>query len=233
MTSNNSSEQFTQNVSELWLRVKTLTQQDEKNARAVLIVKVCLLVFITGYLSWIYTCIKPIDAKMIVTTVKEQIHASLPDAKIKVRQQLTSIAPSVVDEVGDETLRQLPTLARNAENLISIAMIDYTRGFEEEMSLWFKEAIREQQETIKITFPDMSSQEQLNALRDYVIDDTREALKTMNLEIGNNMKRHPFTKQLQYLAQNENLTAKEQLQREVIGLWYILVQRGLQDYGLQ
>lgn len=233
MTSNNSSEQFTQNVSELWLRVKTLTRQDEKNARAVLIVKVCLLVFITGYLSWIYTCIKPIDAKMIVTTVKEQIHASLPDAKIKVRQQLTSIAPSVVDEVGDETLRQLPTLARNAENLISIAMIDYTRGFEEEMSLWFKEAIREQQETIKITFPDMSSQEQLNALRDYVIDDTREALKTMNLEIGNNMKRHPFTKQLQYLAQNENLTAKEQLQREVIGLWYILVQRGLQDYGLQ
>jgi hypothetical protein len=75
----------------------------------------------------------------------------------------------------------------------------------------------------------MSSYDKITTMRRFVLDDTQAALDGMSYEIGGAVKSHPFTTQLQRLAQGKDLTPKEKLQREVLALWYVLVQKKIDD----
>jgi hypothetical protein len=204
-------------------------KREEKEARMGLIVKAVILAFIMLYLGYAYTSFRTVDAQTLVWTAQERVKEALPEAKQQMKERLTAMAPEVVDQVFETIIKETPAVADGVEQTVKTAMTGYMDEAEEEMLVWFGEFIREKRMLLDEMFPNMPAYQKITKLRQFVVEDVEAALEGVGDTIGRGIADHEFTRQLSRLAAGENLTEKEELQRDILAIWYILVQRKLQE----
>ena len=217
-------------LSELKLQAEAMGEHDEKSLRRSFILKMVVLVFITAYMGWAYVSLRPVDAKLVVFIAEEKIYEFLPSAKAQMKERLTRMAPRVVDDVGNEALKNLPRLGKAAQETARTILNDLSTDLQKDMIGWLSEFISENKAVIDDQFPGISSYEKITLLRQMIIEDTQDSITGVSDEIGLSLSAHPLTKQLRRLVQAKDLTDKEKLQQEVLGLWYLLVQQKLKEF---
>jgi hypothetical protein len=206
----------------------TMADYDEKHLKWTFYIKVGLALFIAVYLGVLYVNLKPVNAQFLVFMAQERMTEALPEAKKSMADRLTRMAPGVINQVADEIMKNIPTLGQRVEKGTQAAVIRLGDQVEADLAGWMSEFIKEKKKVVDEMFPNMTSYEKITALRQYVIEDSREALKGVGTEVGENLKDHELTMGLRRLAYASDLTAKEKLQREVIALMYVLVQRDVE-----
>lgn len=219
-------------VSRLEQKLKTITAQEEKHLRLAIYVKVILLAFIAIYLGWAYSNIRILDADLLVVSAKEKIIETLPDAKAKMKERLILMAPNIINQVGDGILENIPKLEQNIEDAAKKTLISYADPLEKEVTAWMSELLKETKSVTDEMFPGMSSFHKITLMRKYVLEDLSDSLKAVSYEIGDSIREQGFIDRLRRLVKGRNLTEKEKLQRDILALWYVLVERKIDRLDL-
>ncbi|MBF0530197.1 MAG: hypothetical protein HQK55_13185 [Deltaproteobacteria bacterium] len=219
-------------VPRVTLRLLNITAQEEKHLRLAIYIKVILFFFILIYMGWAYSNIRILDADLLVIGAKEKVIDILPDAKAKMKERLTQMAPEVTNQVGDGILQNVPKLEQNIEELAKKTLVSYVDPLEKEMAAWMMDFLKETKAVSEEMFPGMPSYQKIKLMRSYILEDLVESLTVVSYEIGDAVKEQGFIEKLKHLVRGKNLTEKEKLQRDIIALWYVLVERKLADMDL-
>ncbi|MEW6262766.1 MAG: hypothetical protein AB1641_06780 [Thermodesulfobacteriota bacterium] len=217
------------NTDQLRGQILKLIGQEEKHLRLTIYVKVILLAFVIIYLGWAYSNVSILDADLLVLSAKEKIVDILPQAKDKMKERLAQMAPGIINQVGDGILESIPKLSQSLEDQIKKTLLSYADPVEKDISGWLSEFVTETRAITEEMFPGRSSYEQITLMRTYILEDLSEALKGVSYEIGDSVRDVGFTEQLRHLVRGKNLSAQEKLHRDIIALWYVIVERKISD----
>ncbi len=210
-----------------------MAARDEKHLRWALGIKVVLLAFVIIYLGWAYSNFRLLDADLFVVSAQQKFYEALPEAKAHMVDHLKRIAPSVIDQTGDEILKNIPRLEKQIETAAQKILLGLSGPLEKDFAAWLSDFIHETRGVLDDMFPGMSSYEKITRLRQYVLDDFQNVLEEIGYEIGDSLAGHSFTHQMKRLAFGKNLTEKEKLQRDILAIWYVLVRNKLSEMDLR
>ena len=234
MTENNqNTHQVEASVSQVQNQVREMLAGEEKNLRWALIIKLIVLAAVALYLPWAYSAFRPVNSDFIVFVAQEKIQEALPQAKTQMAGRLTRMAPAVVDQVSSQVVKNLPQVEQGIEAAAKSALLNLSESHEKELVGWISEFMLAKKQMIDEMFPNMSSYQKISTMRQYVLDDCRKAIEGVSEEVGDKIEGHSFTQQLRRLALGRNLTEKEKMQREILALWYVLVQKKIGDLEIK
>lgn len=212
---------------------REMTGRDEKHLRWALGTKVVLLAFVAIYMGWAYSNFRLVDADLFVITAQQKFYEALPEAKARMAEQLKRLAPTVVNQAGEEVIKTIPRLEKEIETAAQRALLEWTDPLQKDFTAWLSSFIHETRAVLDDMFPGISSFDKITRLRQYVLEDFHEVLKGIGDEIGDSLGGHSFSQQLRRLALGKNLTEKEKLQRDILALWSVLIRNKLAEIDLK
>lgn len=234
MTDNAKDVQALQNA---WKNVKEQVHEvishDEKHLRWALGIKLILLVFIAIYMGWAYANFRILDADLVVVSGQQKFYEALPELKSEMVNRLSKMAPSVIDQAGDEMLKAIPKLERQLEITAKRTLLGYANLYEKDLIKWLNQYIQETSTSIDEMFPGLPSYEKLTRFRDYILEDLKVGLEVVGYQIGDSLREHSLVPQLKHFMMGEDLTEKEKLQRDLLGIWYLIIQNQLGNIDLR
>ena len=118
-----------------------------------------VIVFVLGYLTWIYTNLRTIDANLVVFSAVERVNEAIPGVQEKMVAQLRAMAPGVIDQAGKEIVNRLPEVRKNIQENVTVLLQDYSDTIETDVKAWTAEFVIESKKTIDELEPDGSSYE--------------------------------------------------------------------------
>ena len=216
-------------VNQMGSLVREMASRDEKHLRWTLGIKVVLLAFVAIYLGWAYSNLRLVDADLFVVTAQQKFYESLPEAKILMANQLKQMAPSIVDQAGEQVIKNIPRLEKQLETSSQKILLELSGPLEKDFTAWLSSFIHDTRGVLDDMFPGMSSFDKITRLRQYVIEDFRDVLKGIGDEIGESLEGHSFRHQLKRLIAGKNLTEKETLQRDILVIWSMLIRGTLSE----
>ena len=193
-----------------------MANQDEKHLRWALGIKVVLLAFILIYMGWSYANLRTVDADFFVSAGQQKFHESLPELKVSMIDWLTKVAPSVVNQAGDDVLRNVPKFEKQLETIGKSTILRIRGSLEKEITAWLSTLIHDTKAEMEEMFPGMSSYEKLSRYRNYVLDDFKDGIEVI------------ISQMHRFLAE-EKLIKKEKLQRDIIAIWYLVLQNQIAE----
>ena len=218
-------------------RVRKLAQEmaatDEKHLRWALGIKIILIAFVAIYLGWAYTSFEPIDAEFIVSTAHMKFMDEIPTAKKQVVRQLVGRAPALVNRFADEILKSIPNVGKEAQDLARTSITTFLDPLEKDVSSWMAQFIYDAKKRMDAMFPGVSTYEQITRMRRFMLEDFEAGIKEMGTDIGESVREHEFIYHLKRYASGKNLTPREQLQREIMAIWYVLMKKKIKEEGLE
>ena len=229
MSKQNNQSELINNLTGLRQEVGKIVDKDKKSLRLWFVVRCCLLVFFILYIGFAYSQFRQIDAESLVDVASVKLVDSLPELQKQAGQHLETIAPELVDGVSDELLRGLPELTHKVSGGIKDIIGQYNDDIELKVSTWLQDYVRQQKEQIVDMSPGLSSYDTMVALRDHAIEEATGTILMFSSEISINIKGHPLLGQLQHLLEGQNLTRREELERDILALWYLLAQRSIDE----
>ena len=213
--------------------VQEMVRHEKKQLHWSVGLKVVLLVFICIYMGWAYANVAKVDADLLMYMAREKINESIPAAKTEMVNRLSEVAPSVIDQLSEGLLDNVPTMEKNLETAAKAALIDLVTPLEEDFIRWLSGYISTVKTTLDEMIPYGSSYEKITMMRKYALDDLRAFIEGISYEIGDSVRKSSFMPELRRLADGKDLTEKEQLQRDIIALWYVLVKKKLAKLDLK
>jgi hypothetical protein len=206
---------------------------DEKHLKWAIWIKVGIAAFIALYLGWAYANVRDIDADLVVYSASEQLVDALPRVEAQMTAYAKDMAPEVVDQGAEQVLAHLPVVRENLELGARQALNSLADQAEAELIAAGTQFIVETRISIDQMVPEAeTSYEKITMLRDFILEDLDQSLGAMSDEIGASVLEHSLVPELRRLLEGENLTEKEQLQRDVIALAYLLFDMKInQDAG--
>ncbi|MBW2149790.1 MAG: hypothetical protein JRI22_22590 [Deltaproteobacteria bacterium] len=212
---------------------REMAAHDERHLRWALGVKVILLAFVVIYMGWAYSNFRLLDADLFVITAQQKFYESLPEAKARMADHLKRIAPSVVDQTGDEIVKNIPLLEKQIETAAQKILLELSGPLEKDFSAWLSGVVHESKAVLDDMFPGMTSYEKITRLRQYVLEDFQMVLESIGYEIGDALGGHSVRQQVKRLVVGKNLTEKEKLQRDILAIWYVLIRNKLSEMDLR
>ena len=105
---------------------------------------------------------------------------------------------------------------------------------EKDFSAWISTLTYETKKVIDEMFPGVpSSYEKITRLRKFVLGDLQDEIEHMSYLIGDSIKGHSLIVRMRHLVAGKDLTEKEKLQRDVMAMWYLVIEDYLSDVGLR
>lgn len=194
--------------------------QAEKRLRWALGIKVVLLAFIFIYMGWIYASLRTVDADFLVIAGQQRFHESLPSVKAAMVDWLTKMAPSFVNQAGNEVLRGVPKMEAQFETLGKNTILKVSGTLEKNLTAWLSSLIHDTKGEMGKLFPGMSSYEQLTRYRSHILHDFQDGIEVIIFQM------HRF-------MAKEGLINKEKLQRDIIAIWYLVLQNQIAEHADQ
>ena len=220
-------------LDDLISQVRVMTDYDEKHMRRTVLIKIVVILFILGYLTWIYTNLRTIDANLVVFSAVERVNEAIPTIKEKMVAQLQSMAPGVIDQTGKEIIANLPDFRKNVQENVKILLTNYSDSVEKDVKAWSAQFVTESKAVINELEPEGTSFEKITKVRSYIFDELKGSMQNLSTEIGSQIGGHSLIPNLKHLLYAKNLSEKEKLQRDVIALAYLLVEMNLDDLRIE
>ena len=220
-------------LTEVKTQALEMATRDEKHLRWALGTKLVLLAFVAIYLGWAYVSFRVLDADLLVFVGQQKFYEALPTLKSQGAKHLASMAPSLMNQAGEAILDGIPKVEKTLETNIKKILLERCGAWEKDFSAWLSAFTYETKNVIDEMFPDgSSSYEKITRLRKFVLEDFRDGIEVMSYEIGNSIKGHSLIGQMRRFVAGENLTEKEKLQRDVMAMWYLVIEKYLSSLGL-
>ena len=216
-------------------QVQEMAKHDEKHLRWALIIKILLLVFIAGYMLWAYGKFRIVDADLLVVAGQQKFYEALPDLKSQMIKRLNALAPSVINQTSDALIKGVPNIEKQIEATAKSTLLKYSDVLQKDFTAWLSTYIHETKSVIDEMFPgeDISSFEKLTRFRKYLIEDLKGGVEVVSYQIGDSLREHTLAPQMKKLLEGEGLTEKEKLQRDILAIWYLLIERYVSDIDLK
>lgn len=177
-----------------------------------------LLVATAIYLGVAYSQFSTIDPSLAASYARAQIEERLPDVSAQMRKELKAAAPGMIS-MGEAHLRQVPTLATQEIRDQALAALDkHLPEIEEQITKVVRDEIRKSLNAHKNeTNPDKRFALILGDLEKITAQHIEQA-QLRYLDQGNEVMGY-----LETLAENRNLDTRQQLQREMLRNFFVLV----------
>jgi len=177
-----------------------------------------LLVFTAIYLGVAYSQFSTIDPELAATYARAQIEQRLPEVSRDLRQQLKDAAPGII-ATGEARLRQVPAIATREVRDQAIAALDqHLPAIEEQVINLLREEVRKALNAHK---------KETNADKRFqLIMADLEKVTAQHIDLAHTRyldQSREIMDYLEFLAENHNLDNRQQLQREMLRSFFLLV----------
>ena len=216
-------------------QVQEMAAQDEKHLRWALGIKIVLLVFVAIYMGWAYVNFRTVDAELLVISGQQKFYEALPDLKSQMINRLNALAPSLINQTSDALIKGVPKFERQLETTAKRTLLKYSDVLQKDFAAWLSTYIHESKSVVDEMFPDtdISSFEKLTRFRKYIIDDFRDGVEVVSYQIGDSLREQTLVPQMKKLLEGKGLTEKEKLQRDILAISYLLIERSVSDLDLK
>jgi len=198
-----------------------------RRAKVWIGVQCLLIVFVFSYMSWISSSLSSMDAQSLTRMVAVEVEEEIPHLRAALRDHALELAPQLTDQAQDLFL-QIPTRLRESiENQLLAESDRIIAQFEEEFNAALGALIDERIETVQAAHPDLPPEQQLDNVvagvsglfRDTVI----EAVDELYIEYAGTVQK--LNAHLLHLQRSDELTETEQIDKELLETWMILVHK--------
>ncbi len=229
MSKQNNQSELIGNLTGLRQEIKEIADKDKKSLKLWFFIRCGLLAFFILYLGFAYGQFRQVDAESLVDAASVLLVESLPDLQKQANQHLEKIAPDLVNGVSNELLHGLPGLADKVSSVVTEIIGQYNDEFEQNVSKWLADYVRQQREQLADMSPGLSSYDTIVALRNHAMEESTSTITMLASESSTNIDDHPLLGELQHLLTGQNLSKREKMERDIIALWYLLAQRSIDE----
>ena len=185
------------------------------------VVRIVLLVVIFIYMSLFYGWFSDFDADTAVALAKHKLQEELPGITEQLTEKLKETAPDVIDMLEQKSLEAIPELGAELEKLIVKRMREEVRPrVEMELTDILRKNIVTQFQDLKEAEPDMYTDENIDRITESVAaafkDNALNAVEVTLARVRYWEKMQEINNWLKRLQKGENLTEREEYQRELI-----------------
>ncbi len=195
-----------------------------KRSTINMVIMAVVLVATAIYLAVAYSRFSTIDPELAAGFARGKIEESLPEVSQQLRKELKANAPGVI-AMGEARLRQLPAIATQEIRTQTEAALDkHLPEIEEQVSAQLKNEIRKGlSANKKETNPEKRFQlilAEIEKVTAQHIDQSHQKYLDQSREVMD---------YLELLAENKNLTPRQQLQREMLRSFFELMHQKSQQ----
>ena len=185
------------------------------------VVRIVMLVVILIYMSLLYGWFVDFDADTAVALAKHKLQAELPGITEQLTEKLKETAPDVMDMLEQKSLEAIPELGAEMEKLIVKRMREEVKPrVEMELTDILRETVVAKFEELKEMDPDIFTDEKIDLITDSVaVAFKKNALNAVEVTLARVKyweKMQEINEWLKHLSKGENLTEREEYQRELI-----------------
>jgi hypothetical protein len=202
-----------------------LAQRAEK---AKIVILAILIILTSSYMTWIHVSLARLPPKELVGQAGAWVEGKLPDFSGHLKRRAIEEAPGLMNR-GRKLLLQAPSLLRQLfEENLHEGTTQLIRLMEDELNRTLATALEEQSAQIARQVPTQSSQgEKLELLFQKSIRTFGQGIRQYLAGHGHDFAQaiQGLTTRLDYLRTHAGLNEKEKLQKEIIELWVVLVQK--------
>ena len=203
-------------------RRKTATR-----AKSWIAVRAGVVLLVAAYMTWLGGALGRISAEELTRFAATSLESKLPELRADLRDYAISVAPEVTDRARD-LLLEVPGRLRTVVERELWAQTDrLIARLEVDMDLAIATVIDEQLELVRAQDPNASPEAQLDTIILGVSDAFREALIDGIDELYEHSTREiqGLNAYLDHLSSNPNLTESEQIDRQLLQVWMVLVHK--------
>ena len=186
-----------------------------------------LIVFVIGYMTWVSSAVSKLDAPALTQVAVAHFEERLPELRAEIRDYAIARAPEVTDRAGD-LLVQLPAHLREAlEGQLLAKTDELIARLENDVDAALTVVIDDQMELVRTELPDGTPEQQLDAIILGVSNVFRDtmiaAVDEMYIDYSREIQR--LNAYLEHLQRSDDLTESEELDKELIETWMVLVHK--------
>ena len=203
-------------------RRKTATR-----AKSWIAVRAGVVLLVAAYMTWLGGALGRISAEELTRFAATSLESKLPELRADLRDYAISVAPEVTDRARDFLLEVPGRLRTVVERELWAQTDRLIARLEVDMDLAIATVIDEQLELVRAQDPNVSPEAQLDTIVLGVSDAFREALIDGIDELYEHSTREvqSLNAYLEHLLKNPDLTQSEQIDRQLLQVWMVLVHK--------
>ena len=198
-----------------------------KRAKLGIGIRVVSIVFVLGYMSWLVSAVTKLDAPALTQLAGAHLESRIPELRETLTTLAIDAAPAVTDHARDLLLELPGSLRGHVEELLVAQTDRLIERFESDVDAAIGVVVEDQLELVRSGMPGAGPEEQLDAIILGVSDEFHDTmiatLDQLHEEYANEVQR--LGARLQHLQSGDPLTADEQIDKQLIEAWMVLVHR--------
>ncbi|MFC1705929.1 hypothetical protein ACFL59_03790 [Planctomycetota bacterium] len=208
-------------------QLDTTIKQERGRLRAFRIVGALLLIFIAGYLSFLYAQLAKVDADVLAAAAQSKIMVLLPEIGPKLSDELKARAPDVVADLQKRLLEAPVKLKEALKEAMLETVREEAQTIEDNLYQGLSGAITSARSALDQQPEGTTDEEKFKSLLDNVIvaykENANNAIEGMYKDYST-MARE-VEDYLVTLNRGTGLDERQQVQRELVQTWLAIVAR--------
>jgi len=211
-------------LSELRADLALEDQAAENRAKLGIGVRIVLILFVAGYMSWISSSISGMDAAVLTQAAAASLETRLPELRVEMRDHALALAPELTDRARDLLLEMPAQLRAYLEAELLEQTDELLVRLETEVDLAIATVIDDQIALVQAQMPYGSPEEQLDAIVLGVSDAFRETMNEALDELYHDYsaKVREVNADLDRLLRADDLSESEKIDKQLIEVWMVL-----------
>jgi hypothetical protein len=198
-----------------------------KKAKTTLILVIVLNLFIIGYMSWIRSSLRQLDAAELTGIAGRAAEAKMAELEVQLGDYLVDAAPGLTDRAREVLLQAPLAIRERMESVLEMRIEEELVALEESLDARFEAVFNERVADLRREYPQGPDQARLDAfMRDLILEcrGRTETLLDVTYE-GFAGELRKLDDKFHRLKNAGDLTEKELIEKEIIETWVILVEK--------
>ncbi len=207
-----------QNLQELANRIEADAASLHARLKRRNVILVALIVFVFGYMSWIYNKVGDLNAEALTDIAAAELRTNLPEMRQDFSQRLIDATPDVI-AMGEKRVREaIPELGTRIEELALGGADQALIKLEEDLGNELALDLAERMETLERADIGSTPEARVNAVVAFVTEDYRSRVDDMvdRLYTDYSKQMGGLNEMLVRLQTAKDLTPREKAQKDII-----------------
>jgi hypothetical protein len=212
-------------------RVREALDDEVAALKKTIGMKIFLIIFVVGYMSYAINSISRIDADFVVTSLRDRIHGDSDQMVKEASDELKRSAPTMVASLRHDLVAEVPGLRTETEHALLASVDPVAKEIEEALSSDVGKMIEDYKAQVEKTNPKLSDAEKLQrvvfALRQDFRKEVGKVATERAAEFSADLSK--LNKHLKKLRESKGLSKQEQLEKDILVTWNKLAKLKIQQ----